>query len=68
VEQMLKRVTAEVERATDGKQQPERLSRLKTELWLKEAEADDFQAIRHMGGRRSEAPGDGHQVEQRWHC
>ena len=36
VEQMLKRVTAEVETATAGKQQPERLSRLKIELWLKE--------------------------------
>ena len=34
VEQMLKRVTAEVEAATGGKQQPERLSRLKIELWL----------------------------------
>jgi uncharacterized caspase-like protein len=35
VEQMLKRVTADVEKATNGAQQPERLSRLKIELWLK---------------------------------
>ncbi len=34
VEQMLKQVTAEVEKATKGTQQPERLSRLKIELWL----------------------------------
>lgn len=34
VEQMLKRVTAEVEKATKGTQQPERLSRLKIEVWL----------------------------------
>lgn len=39
VEQMLKRVTAEVETATGGKQQPERLSRLKIELWLKDGGA-----------------------------
>ncbi len=35
MEQMLKRVTADVERETGGKQQPERLSRLKIELMLK---------------------------------
>src|SRR5262249_45321782 len=35
VEQLLKRVTADVERATNGTQLPERLSRLKIELWLK---------------------------------
>ncbi len=35
IEQMLKRVTADVERDTAGKQQPERLSRLKIELTLK---------------------------------
>jgi formylglycine-generating enzyme required for sulfatase activity len=39
VEQMLKRVTAEVETSTGGKQQPERLSKLKVELWLKEGAA-----------------------------
>lgn len=35
VEQMLKRVTADVDESTDHKQQPERLSRLKLELWFK---------------------------------
>ena len=41
VEQMLKRVTADVETLTGGKQQPERLSRLKIELWLKQGAADN---------------------------
>ncbi len=41
VEQMLKRVTADVERITEGKQHPERLSRLKIELVLKRGNANN---------------------------
>jgi uncharacterized caspase-like protein len=41
VEQMLKRVTAEVNNTTGGKQQPERLSQLKIEVTLRTAEAVD---------------------------
>jgi hypothetical protein len=40
VEQMLKRVTAEVAKTTGGKQQPERLSQLKIEVTLRPALAD----------------------------
>lgn len=39
IEQMLKRVTAEVEGGTGGEQRPERLSRLKIELLLKPGDA-----------------------------
>jgi hypothetical protein len=35
IEIMLKRVTADVRRATNGKQEPERLSKLETEFWFK---------------------------------
>lgn len=34
IETMLKRVTADVRRTTDGKQEPERLSKLESEFWL----------------------------------
>ncbi len=51
VEQMLKRVTAEVEAATGGKQQPERLSRLKIELWLKEGAAPGDDEVAKLKAR-----------------
>ena len=46
VEQMLKRVTAEVDEKTDHKQQPERLSRLKVELRLKPGAIPDEASAR----------------------
>jgi hypothetical protein len=46
VEQMLKRVTAEVDEKTNHKQQPERLSRLKVELRLKPGAMSDEASVR----------------------